>query len=305
MPALSHDSTPFFRRGPSPFARFVFFGLLSLAILFTDTRYGYLESIRTVVAMVLAPLQRAALLPVQAWDGVEAYFATQTRLSGENTQLKQQLLTEGVLAQSAQSLAQENARLRGLLKAQTRSGGTDILAEVLYLGRDPFSQKVFVNKGTNDLVRAGQAVVDDVGVVGQVTRALPAVSEVTLLTEKDHTIPVKLERNGIRTLLVGAGTGRPPELRFMSASADVQPGDVLVTSGLDGTYPPGLAVAVIASVERDSGLMFARIACRPLAGVDRSDQVLIVPAPATGAPPRPEEQAEAETPKRGSKVRRR
>jgi rod shape-determining protein MreC len=304
MPALSHDSTPFFRRGPSPFARFVFFGLFSLAILFADARYGYLESIRTVVAIVLAPLQRAALMPVEAWDAVEAYFASQTKLSHENTQLKQQLLAQGALAQSSQSLAQENARLRGLLQAHARGGGNGILAEVVYLGRDPFSQKVFVNKGTNDQVRPGQAVIDDAGVVGQVTRAFPAISEVTLLTDKDHTIPVKIERNGLRSLLVGAGTGRAPELRFMSASADVQSGDVLVTSGLDGTYPPGLAVAAVAAVERDSGLMFARITCRPLAGVDRSDQVLIVPPPTAGVPPRPEEPAE-ETPKRSGKGRRR
>ena len=128
------------------------------------------------------------------------------------------------------------------------------------------------------------AVVDDAGVVGQVTRAYPSVSEVTLLTEKDHTVPVKIEHSGLRTLLVGAGTGRAPELRFMSASADVQSGDVLVTSSIDGTYPPGLAVAVVAAVERDSGRMFARITCRPLAGVDRSEQLLIIPSPTAGGP---------------------
>ena len=304
MAALPHDSTPFFRRGPSPFARFVFFGLFSLAILFTDARYGYLESIRLGVGTVLAPLQRAALAPVHAWDAVVAYFASQTRLADENAQLKQQMLAQGVLAQSAQSLALENARLRGLLQANARRTGNEVIAEILYLGRDPFSQKVFVNKGSNDRVRAGQAVVDDAGVVGQVTRAYPAVSEITLLTEKDHTIPVKIERNGIRTLLVGAGTGRWPELRFMSASADVQSGDVLVTSGIDGTYPPGLAVAVVAAVERDSGLMFARITCRPLAGVDRSEQLLIMPSPSANAPARPEEPAESETPKRSGKGRK-
>jgi rod shape-determining protein MreC len=304
MPASSYDSSPFFRRGPSPFARFVFFGLLSLALLFADGRYGYLENVRLGVAVVLGPLQRAALLPGQAWDVVATYFASQTRLSAENIQLKQQLLTQGAVVQSAQSLVQENGRLRGLLKAHTRYVGNDILAEVLYLGRDPFSQKVFVNKGSTDQVKAGQAVIDDVGVVGQVTRVYPAVSEVTLLTEKDHTIPVKVERNGVRTLLVGAGTGHAPELRFMSANADIQSGDVLVTSGLDGTYPPGLAVAVVAAVERDSGLMFARITCRPLAGVDRSDQVLIVSAPLAGMSARPEETADDDTPKRVVKGRR-
>lgn len=305
MPALSHDAMPFFRRGPTPFARFLFFGLFSLAMLAADARYGYLESIRSAAAVVLMPLQRAALLPVRAWDAVADYFASQTRLAAENAELHRQLVVQGSLAQGAQVLAQENARLRGLLQAHAKSGGNDVLAEVLYLGRDPFSQKVFVDKGTNDQIRAGQAVVDDTGVIGQVTRVFPALAEVTLLTEKDHTIPVKIERNGVRSLLVGAGTGRAPELKFMSASADVQPGDVLVTSGLDGTYPAGLAVAVIAGVERDSGLMFARITCRPLAGVDRSDQVLIVQAPTAGVPPRPEESAETDAPKRTGKGKRR
>lgn len=304
MPALSYDPAPFFKRGPSPFARFVFFSLVSLALLFADGRYGYLENVRVGVAIVLDPLQRAALLPGQAWDVVAAYFASQTRLSAENKQLRQQLLTQGAVVQSAQSLLQENERLRGLLKAHTRYLGNDILAEVLYLGRDPFSQKVYVNKGSADQVKAGQAVIDDAGVVGQITRVYPAVSEVTLLTEKDQTIPVKIERNGVRTLLVGAGTGHAPELRFMSANADIQSGDVLVTSGLDGTYPAGLAVAVVAAVERDSGLMFARITCRPLAGVDRSDQVLIVPAPLAGMPARPEETTGGESPKRVVKGRR-
>lgn len=304
MPALSYDPLPFFKRGPTPFARFVFFGLMSLALLFADGRYGYLENVRVAVAIVLDPLQRAALMPGQAWDVVAAYFASQTRLSDENKQLKQTLLTQGAVVQSAQSLLQENERLRGLLQAHARYRGNHILAEVLYLGRDPFSQKVFVNKGGTDQVKAGQAVIDDMGVVGQVTRVYSSMSEVTLLTEKDQTIPVKVERNGVRTLLVGAGTGRLPELRFMSANADIQSGDVLVTSGLDGTYPAGLAVAVVAAIERDSGMMFARITCRPLAGVDRSDQVLIVPAPLAGMPPRPEEQADGESPKRVGKGRR-
>ena len=292
MPALPYEPPPFFKRGPSPFIRFVFFSILSIAMLFADSRYGYLEQVRVNAYTLVEPLQRTALLPGQLWDAVAVYFASQTRLAQDNRQLRQQLVTQGVSVQAAQSLRQENERLRGLLSARERYAGEEVIAEVLYLGRDPFSQKLLVDKGSSNRIRAGQAVIDEAGVVGQVTRVYPNFSEVTLLTEKDHTIPVKVERNGVRTLLVGAGTGHLPELRFMAASADIQSGDVLVTSGLDGTYPPGLAVAAVAAVERDSGLMFARITCRPLAGVDRSDQVLIVPAP-TGIPPRPEEVQEA------------
>ena len=305
MPALAYQPSPFFKRGPSPFARFVFFSLLSLVLLFTDARYGYLESVRVAAYAVVEPMQRVALLPGQLWDAVAAYFASQTRLSADNKQLRQQLVSQGAIIQSAQALRQENERLRGLLAARARYAGEEILAEVLYLGRDPFSQKLYINRGSASRVRAGQAVIDDAGVVGQITRVFPNLSEVTLLTEKDHTIPVKVERNGVRTLLVGAGTGHLPELRFMAANADIQSGDVLVTSGLDGTYPPGLAVAAVAAVERDSGLMFARIKCRPLAGVDRSDQVLIVPAPSGATESRPEETPEAgEAAKRPGKARR-
>ena len=276
MPALPYENPPFFKRGPSPFARFIFFSLASLVLLFADGRYGYLENVRIGLYIVIAPLQRVALFPGEIADAVATYFAAQSKLTADNKQLRQQLVAQGAIVQSARSVVQENERLRGLLNARTRYAGNDILAEVLYLGRDPFSQKLYLNRGSAHQVKSGQAVIDDAGVVGQITRVFPNVSEVTLLTEKDHTIPVKVERNGVRTLLVGAGTGHAPELRFMAANADIQSGDVLVTSGLDGTYPAGLAVAVVAAVERDSGLMFARITCRPLAGVDRSDQVLIV-----------------------------
>lgn len=293
MPALPYEPTPFFKRGPSPFIRFVFFSIASVALLFADSRFGYLEQVRATAYTVVEPAQRIALLPGQLWDAVAVYFASQARLAADNRQLRQQLVTQGVAVQSTQLLRTENDRLRGLLNARARYAGEEVLAEVLYLGRDPFSQKLYVNKGAGSNVKAGQAVIDAAGVIGQVTRVFPDVAEVTLLTEKDHTIPVKVERSGVRTLLVGAGTGHLPELRFMTASADIQSGDVLVTSGLDGTYPPGLAVAAVAAVERDSGLMFARITCRPLAGVNRSDQVLIVPAPAGTALVRPEEAQEA------------
>jgi len=305
MRPIPVDTPAFFNRGPSPLARLAFFGILSVALLFADTRYRYLENVRQAVAIVLYPVERALELPGAAFAFIADYFGSKRRLADENAMLRQELVARAPATQGYARVQEENARLRALLDVRAQYAATAIAVQVLYTSRDPFTQKVFVDKGSNNQVKAGQAVVDDVGVVGQVTRVFPAVAEVTLLTEKDHTIPVKIERNGLRSLLVGAGTGRSPELRFMSASADVQSGDVLITSGLDGTYPPGLAVAVVGAVERDSGLMFARITCRPLAGVDRSDQVLIVPAPSAGIPPRPEETTETDTPKRTGKGKRR
>jgi rod shape-determining protein MreC len=163
--------------------------------------------------------------------------------------------------------------------------------EVLYTGRDPFAQKVFVNRGSNDGIKAGEAVIDERGVVGQVTRVFPLMAEVTLVTDKDHAVPVRNERNGVRSVYFGAGAGQPPELRFIAPTADVRVGDRLHTSGIDGTYPPGLAVAEVTSVDRSAGQVFAKITVRPLAGPDRSAYLLVL-APGAAVPARPEEVVE-------------
>jgi rod shape-determining protein MreC len=302
MRHISVDPPPFFHRGPSPLSRLAFFGLLSLALLFTDTRYRYLENVRQIVAVALYPLQRAVQMPGEALAFVGTYFSSQRALAGDNAQLKQQLLADAPLLQSYPQLEQENARLRAMLAVEARFHGAATAAEVLYSGRDPFTQKIFVDKGDAAGVLAGQAVIDDIGVVGQVTRVFPNMAEVTLVTDKDHAVPVKVERSGVRSVMYGAGTGRLPELRFLSPNAEVQPGDRLVTSGIDGTYPAGLAVAQVASVERETGQMFARVTCKPLAGVDASQHVLILGS-AAATMSRPEEPAEADTPRKGRRRR--
>jgi rod shape-determining protein MreC len=290
---LPVEPPAFFHRGPSPAARLVFFGLISIALLFLDARYKYLENVRQVVAVVLAPVQRAAALPGAAIAGVSDYFASKRALVAENEALRQRLADTGAKAQGALTAAQENERLRALLDIRSRSEAAAIAVAVLYTGRDAFQQKLVVDKGRDEGVVAGAAVVDADGIVGQVTRTYPQMSEVTLLTDKDHVIPVRFERNGVRAVMAGAGAGRAPELRFMPPSADVRVGDMLVTSGLDGTYPQGLAVARVATVERDTGQMFARITVTPVGGVDRSGELLVL-GRAGELPPRPEEPAEAE-----------
>jgi rod shape-determining protein MreC len=296
------EPPPFFHRGPSPLARLAFFGLLSLALLFADTRYRYLENIRQVVATVLYPAQRAVLLPGEALAYVGTYFSSQRTLAGDNAGLKERLLADAPAVQGYPLLEQENARLRSLLAVEKRFHGAAVAAEVLFSGRDPFTQKLFVDKGEAAGVQPGQAVIDEIGVIGQVTRVFPYLSEVTLVTDKDHAVPVKVERSGVRSVMYGAGTGRMPELRFLSPNAEIQPGDRLVTSGIDGTYPAGLAVAQVVSVERETGQMFARVTCRPLAGVERSPLVLILGQAATLT--RPEEPVETDAPRKGRGKRR-
>jgi len=302
MRHLSVDPPPFFHRGPSPLMRLAFFGLISLALLFTDTRYRYLESVRRVVAVALYPLQRAVQMPGEALAYMGTYFSSQHTLAADNAALRDKLLTDAPAVQNYPSLAQENARLRALLSVESRFHGAAIAAEVLYSGRDPFTQKLFVDKGDAAGVQMGQAVIDDVGVVGQVTRVFPYMAEVTLVTDKDHAVPVKVERSGVRSVMYGAGTARLPELRFLSPNAEIQPGDRLVTSGIDGTYPPGLAVAQVSSVERETGQMFARVTCKPVAGVDASQHLLIL-GTAAATMPRPEEPAESDAPRKGRRRR--
>lgn len=303
MRHISVEPPPFFHRGPSPLARLAFFGLLSLVLVFADTRFRYLESIRQVVATVLYPVQRALQLPGEALAYVGTYFSSQRELADDNAALRQQLLAAAPAVQGYAQLEQENARLRALLATEQRIGPAAIAAEVLYSGRDPFTQKLFVDKGEAAGVLPGEAVIDEVGVVGQVTRVFPSMSEVTLVTDKDHAVPVRVERSGVRSVMYGAGTGRLPELRFLSPNAEIKPGDRLVTSGIDGTYPPGLAVAQVVSVERETGQMFARVTCQPLAGVERSSLLLILGQAAVLAP-RPEEPADATAPRKGKGRRR-
>jgi len=304
MRHLPAEPPAFFPRGPSPLARLALFGLTSIALLFVDTRYHYLEGIRSVATTILYPVQRAAQFPGELLSYVGSYFSTQRALNDDNAALRKQLVERSAAAQVAPAAQQENARLRGLLEVKARHMPAAVAVEVLYTSRDPFAQKLFVDKGTDADIRTGEAVIDADGVVGQVTRVFPYMAEVTLVTDKDHSVPVKVQRSGVRSVLYGAGAGRPPELRFMAPSADIQVGDVLVTSGLDGTYPPGLAVARVATLERDSGQMFARITCAPVAGVDRSAYLLVVGRPAA-VPPRPEEPVDAEVAKKAGKGKRR
>lgn len=297
MRHLSVEPPPFFHRGPSPLARLAFFGLLSLALLFADTRYRYLEDVRQAVATALYPLQRIVLLPGEAVAYVTAYLTAQRALADDNATLRQDLLAEAPAMQGYQLLQQDNARLRALLEVEQRIPRATTAAEVLYNGRDPFTQKVFVDKGESVGVQPGQAVIDEVGVVGQVTRVFPYMAEVTLVTDKDYAVPVRVERSGVRSVMYGAGSGRLPELRFLSPNSEIQAGDRLVTSGIDGTYPAGLAVAQVVSVERETGQIFARVICRPLAGVDKSTDVLILGRVAA-LPRRPEEATDAEPPRK-------
>jgi rod shape-determining protein MreC len=298
---MEHQPPPFFKTGPTPLARLLIFSALSLALLATDARFKYLSVMREVVSVIVYPLQRIAGAPAAILQRAAEFFVTQASLRDENERLRRQHLADAASLQRLQSLETENAHLRGLLAASERVGAKTIAAEILYAARDPFSRKIIVDRGSQHEVKSGQPVIDPVGVVGQVTRVYPWLSEVTLITDKDHLVPVLNPRNGLRAVLAGTGQDGRLELRFVPLSADFQPGDRLVTSGIDGVYPPGLPVAEVSAVERNSAQLFARIDCRPLAGVASNAQLLIVGTERL-LPDRPPEQdkpARAKKPRKG------
>jgi len=288
---MERQPPPFFNRGPAPLVRLLFFVALALLLMVLDARFRYAESLRAALALAAYPIQRVALAPAQLVTGAAEFFTTQAQLRRENEELRENQLRAAKDLLTLDALAGENRQLRRLLDARERLPRKSMFAEILYSSRDPFSHKVVIDKGGKDGIQAGLPVIDDVGVIGQVTRVYPLLAEVTLITDKDHAIAVQVVRNGLRAVAYGAGDGATLDLRFMAANADILNGDVLVTSGIDGTYPAGIPVARVARIERDAAYTFAKISCVPAAGTDRHRQVLVLSQEASLPPPPELEQA--------------
>jgi rod shape-determining protein MreC len=299
---MEHTPPPFFKRGPAPLVRLFFFACLSLALLVLDARFRYAEGLRSALALIAYPLQRAATAPIDLLDTVGDYFSTQAQLFEENAALRAKNLALSQAAQRFETAEAEAAQLRRLIGAAAKLEVKATPAEILYAGRDPYSHKVFINLGDQQGVKPGSPVADEAGVIGQVTRVHPLVSEVTLITDQDHAIPIQVVRNGLRAIAFGSGPSGMLELRFTAGNAEIQNGDRLVTSGIDGVYPAGLPVATVVRIERDAEHSFARVTCRPAAGVDRGRFVLVL-SDETARPPRPE-QAQSGKERRSDKVRR-
>lgn len=284
---VGHSPPPFFKRGPAPLAKLVFFVIVSLALLISDLNLRYLDAFRQGLSVLAYPLQMAAATPADFVRNASNYFSSLVRLQIENKELKSRQLQGAERLLRLDQLEQENRHLRALLEARERQPVKSVVAEIMYTAKDPFSRKVILDKGDQAGIAAGQAVVDESGVIGQITRVFPMQSELTLLTDKDQAIPVMIVRSGLRAVLFGSGNGLM-ELRYLAANADVQPGDKVVTSGLDGVFLAGLPVATVAKVERDQAQTFARIPCLPAAGVEQFSHVLVL-GQRESLPPRPPE----------------
>jgi len=279
---MDYSPPPLFKQGAPARVKVTVFALVSLVLLVVDARMHVLSTVRQVAATVLYPLQMAALVPRDAVASMGGYFSSLSSLQNEVRELKSQQVTQAQAMQQAQLQMAENAHLRRLLEAREYLPVATIMSEILYDARDPSTRRIVLDRGARNGVQLGLPVIDNAGVIGQVTRVFPFTSEVTLLTDKEQAIPVQVLRSGLRSIAYGRGHSGLLDLRFVAPDADIQVGDVIVTSGLDGMYPAGLAVAKVVQVEKVAAGAFGRVIC----------QLLIVMSSVARAP-RPETAATA------------
>lgn len=298
---MSAHQDDFFTRGPSPLARFVFFSLLAVGVMIADHRFQALGTVRFAVNAILTPVEQLLAMPGSLMRRAGNYLTEQNTLVAENQMLRKQVVTLTARGQQAELLLSERETLDALKAASARVSNAALVAEVIRDARNPFARKVIVNQGRSQGVAPGQAVIDAAGVVGQVTAVGLTSAEVTLSTEKDQAAPVMVPRNGLRAIAVGTGSAGTIDVPYVPIGADVQVGDALVTSGIDGTYPAGLAVAKIVSVDRNPAFPFAKISAEPSGGVDRHRFVTILTQGVPHDYPRPDiaPPAPTETKKRG------
>ncbi len=295
---LDRTPPPFFRQGPSALTKLCFCSALALFLMVADVRFRITQPIRATAATMLYPLQRALLVPVEALAAGRGYFGGLAEARSDEGAARRELARQAERAMRVDQLLQENARLRALLELRPTLNVRSQAAELLYEAADPYSRKVIIDRGVTNNVVLGSPVINEAGVLGQVTRVYLQSSEVTLLTDRDAAIPVLNRRTGARSAAfggAGAGTGLL-EMRFMAGNADVQVGDVLTTSGVDGVYPPGLLVARVSSVDRKVDSGFARIALTPAAPPDGLRHVLVLEPTGVQLPPRPEAAASEPAP---------
>ncbi len=295
---IDRTPPPFFRQGYSALTKLVFFTALSVFLMVADTRLAIIAPLRSGLAAVLAPVQRALLVPVEIVEGGSDYLQGLGRALAAEDAARRQLAKQAERASAAERLTTENRQLRALLELKPALAVRSQAAEVMYEAADPFSRKVFIDRGMAQGLLAGAPVITEAGVIGQVTRVYPLSAEVTLLTDRDAAIPLLNQRTQQRAAAFGGvAQGSAMELRFVAANADVQEGDLLYTSGVDGIYPAGLAVARVQRVERQAEGGFARITLVPVAATDGVRHVLVLeplraqlpppPAPEPASAPKP------------------
>jgi rod shape-determining protein MreC len=275
---LDRTPPPIFKQGPSAMSKLVVFGALALFLMVADTRFKVGVPLRMAMAAVLYPVQWLVVQPVQAAGQMGHYFQSLRLAQRNENQALERLAAQALRSLQVEQLALENQRLRQLLTMRERVTTQTTGAQVLYDTADPYTRKVVIDRGQAHGILPGSPVIDDSGVLGQVTRVYPLVSEVTLLVDRNQAIPVLNVRTGVRSVAYGlpSASGDGLELRYTLANADIEIGDLLTTSGVDGVYPPGLPVARVRKVERRAESLFTRIGCEPMARVSGALHVMVL-----------------------------
>ena len=291
MPLGTLDRSPpaFFKQGPSAVSKLLFFSALSVLLMVADVRFGVTQPLRAALSVALYPVQWLAMRPQVLMEYTGEYMQDRDVAQASERDARQQLLVQARRSGQVEQLALENKQLRELLSLSKRLETKGIAAEVLYDAADPYTRKLIIDKGMANGIKASSPVMDEHGILGQVTHVLPLVSEVTLVTDREHSIPVLNTRTGARGVAYGESGGAPLlELRFMATNADIEVGDMLSTSGVDGIYPAGVLVGKVTKVERRAETAFARILCEPMGHVQGARHVMVLEPLSDQLPPRPQ-----------------
>jgi len=290
VPLGTLDRTPpaFFKQGPSAISKLLFFSALSVLLMVADVRFHVTQPLRATLSVALYPIQWLAMRPQAFAKYSGEYLESLQDAQADAKDVRQKLLLQAQRAAQVEQLTLENKQLRSLLSLHERLNTVGVVAEVLYDAADPYTRKLIINKGMTNGVKTSAPVMDEHGILGQVTRVLPLVSEVTLVTDREHSIPVLNTRTGARGVAYGESGGAPLlELRFMATNADIEVGDQLTTSGVDGVYPPGVPVGIVTKVERRAETAFARILCEPVGRVQGAKHVMVIDPLTDQVPARP------------------
>ena len=260
-------------------ARFLLFSVVSLALMVLDHRDDHLSRLRQAFSVLVYPIQMSVNLPFKTWQWASISLADRASLLSENAELKAEQLSYNVRLQRMAALEAENTRLRAILDSSARLGVRVLVAQILSVDLAPYRQRFWINRGLGDGVFVGQALLDANGVAGQIVRVEPFTSEAVLISDADHAVPVSVNRNGLRTIVVGTGDSGRLSLPYLTNSADIVPGDLLVSSGLGGVFPSGYPVGWVLDVHRRPGQSFAEVIAEPAAELDRDREVLLVWTP--------------------------
>jgi rod shape-determining protein MreC len=291
VPLGTLDSSPpaFFKQGPSAVSKLLFFSALAVLLMVADVRFGVTQPLRAALSVALYPVQWLAMRPQVLAEYSSEYFEARDVAQASERGVRLQLLVQARRSGQVEQLALENQQLRELLALSKRLETKGQAAEVLYDAADPYTRKLIIDKGMTHGIKASSPVMDEHGILGQVTHVLPLVSEVTLVTDREHSIPVLNTRTGARGVAYGESGGAPLlELRFMATNADIEVGDLLSTSGVDGIYPAGVLVGKVTKVERRAETAFARILCEPVGRVQGARHVMVLDPLSDQLPPRPQ-----------------